>query len=101
MRHNHVTEHIHDTIDFMCAALQCKAYFFFFAYCIFSCYFTGDVFQEGDIRLVGGSYSWEGRVEIYFSGTWGTIYEGDNYDAHVVCHQLGYDTRCKLVNISL
>lgn len=51
--------------------------------------------------MVGGSYSWEGRVEIYFSGTWGTIYGGDSYNAPVVCRQLGYDTRCKLVNTSL
>ena len=57
----------------------------------------------GTIRLVEGSYQWEGRVEIFLSGTWGTIssdqsiYEG----AWVVCRQLGYtggmlqDTLCK------
>ena len=64
---------------------------------------TGDDYREGDIRLVGGSYSWEGRVEIYLSGVWGTMTDHSRYDtqkwcnieAQVVCRQLGYDTRCK------
>ncbi|CAI8004445.1 Scavenger receptor cysteine-rich domain superfamily protein, partial [Geodia barretti] len=50
--------------------------------------------KHGDIRLVGGSYSWEGRVEIYLNGVWGTITGNGakEVDAHVVCRQLGYDT---------
>ena len=49
-------------------------------------------FWEGNIRLVGGSYQWEGRVEIYFSGTWGTITDSDwtSDDAQVVCRKLGH-----------
>ena len=45
---------------------------------------------DGDIRLVGGSYQWEGRVEIYLSGIWGTITDSDwtNEDAVVVCRKL-------------
>ena len=47
-------------------------------------------YRDGDIRLVGGSYQWEGRVEIYFSGTWGTITDSDwtSDDAQVVCPEL-------------
>ena len=57
--------------------------------------FSGGDHKEGDIRLVGGSYQWQGRVEIYLYGEWGTITDdgAGNYDAHVVCWQLGYDTR--------
>ena len=52
----------------------------------------GAELNNGDIRLIGGSYPWEGRVEIYFSGTWGTISDSDwtSDDAQVVCRKLGY-----------
>ena len=49
-------------------------------------------YRYGDIRLVGGSYQWEGRVEIYMSEIWGTITDSDwtNNDAQVVCRKLGH-----------
>ena len=49
-------------------------------------------YRDGDIRLVGGSYQWEGRVEICLSGTWGTITDPDwtSDDAQVVCRKLGH-----------
>ena len=49
-------------------------------------------YKDGDVRLIGGSYPWEGRVEIYLSRTWGTITDSDwtSDDAQAVCHELGY-----------
>lgn len=45
------------------------------------------------IRLRGSSSEGVGRVEIYHLGRWGTVC-GDTWtlsNAHVVCHQLGFD----------
>ena len=46
----------------------------------------------GDIRLVNGLTSLEGRVEICIDETYGTVCEDswDDDDAEVVCRQIGY-----------
>ena len=52
----------------------------------------------GDVRLVGGSTEYEGRLEICINGEWGTVcdYNWGYWDATVVCRQLGYAfTGCK------
>lgn len=53
-------------------------------------YTTFHFFSE--VRLANGHGAYEGRVEIFMNGQWGTVDEDpwDNNDAGVVCRQLGY-----------
>ena len=63
-------------------------------YCVSSIITADGSYQEGSIRLIGGSHNWEGRVEIYISRVWGAV--GSNpwttANAEVVCRQLGHST---------
>lgn len=47
--------------------------------------------RNGDVRLIRGRNSLQGRVEVCYDGVWGTVCSRgwDREDANVVCRQLG------------
>lgn len=49
--------------------------------------------KPGDVRLVGSILPYEGRLEVFFFGVWGTVCD-DRFtvvDGAVACRQLGYN----------
>lgn len=50
--------------------------------------------ENGELRLVGGTTPLEGRLEVCWNETWGTVCDDfwSGFDAQVACNQLGYST---------
>ena len=48
--------------------------------------------HDGDLRLVGGRYPNEGRLEFCYGGVWGTVCRDlwGTADATVACRQMGF-----------
>ena len=50
--------------------------------------------RDGELRLEGANYDSEGRVQICFNNTWGTVCDSNwgISEATVVCRQLNFST---------
>jgi cysteine-rich repeat protein len=49
---------------------------------------------EGDIRVIGGANTMNGRVQVFHAGAWGEvcddIVDSDRYGVTTICQQIGY-----------
>ena len=58
--------------------------------------------QNGAIRIVGGTSTLEGRVELCNNGVWGTVCDDlfGAQEAQVICRQLGFSDSGKVSKIT-
>ena len=57
-------------------------------------FFHTDGAVDGDIKLINRRHLWEGTVQVFISGKWGTVCDDgwDSHAANVVCGKLGYSS---------
>ena len=58
--------------------------------CVHFCKYCKAMFAT--VRLAGSSLSYQGRLEVYYNRTWGTVCDDSfgSVDARVACYSLGY-----------
>ena len=54
---------------------------------------------HGDVRLVNGTFPFEGRVEVCINNAWGTVCHNQfsTEDAGVICRAVGYPVQGALI----
>ncbi len=72
-----------------------------YVYKLCTCYFTeSSSCSDGDVRLVNGSKTQEGRLEVCSNNLWGTVC-GDGFnkiDGYVICKELGLGSSGELTD---
>ena len=82
------------------AVINCPISIYGAATALYHNYFIDDSALEckpGDVKLVGGTSTNEGRVELCLNGKWRAMCHNgwDTKDAAVVCRQLGFPNQGK------